>query len=167
MKIAVKTYKPPSLQPIVKKRKWYSFLSTQNWVVTSPGELIFDIDEKTQFKMKWRNGFRTDGGSVPRLFWFFTGHPLGEWLRDFLFHDGLYGAQRLTRKINDKLFYLLLKEHNCPFIIRWFIYVFVRLFGGICAYWFHTKESILENSTHCPLWINGIPAGITYRRNMR
>lgn len=167
MKLVVNSYEPPSIKPIQRKKKWYNFFLRNDWVVTKPGELSFAVDDKVQFRMKWRNGFKTDGGSIPRIFWFFTGHPLGEWLRDFLCHDGLYGAERLTRRMNDLIFYHLLKEHGCPFIIRWFIFLFVRIFGYVCAYWPHTRESILENSIHCPLWVNNIPAGITDRRNMK
>ena len=156
--VKVTSYQPPSLRPLIPNAgKW----DKNTWIVTETG--CIEIEYKGhEMRLEWHPGFVTDGGSVPRIAWRVTGHPMGDWLRDYLTHDAFYAAEWFTRVVNDWIFREMLKEHGCGLIVRNLIYRTVRLAGGITGYKRHTPESIAENRRLCPLWIDGIPITETF-----
>ena len=82
-------------------------------------------------------GFVSDGASMPRFFWRFIGHPFAmDYLREAVLHDYFYRTQHIRRKLADKIFFNLLKNH-LPFRSR-LIYWSLRLFGWIA--WNENKK---------------------------
>lgn len=85
--------------------------------------------------------FRSDGASMPRLFWRLIGHPFQmQYLREAILHDWLYRTQPCSRALADRIFYNLLagkvKEWR-----RKLIYLGLRL-GGWIAWRQNRKELI-------------------------
>jgi hypothetical protein len=75
-------------------------------------------------------GFRTDGASIPRLFWRVIGHPFqGDYLGPAVVHDALYQSEALTRAQADSLLYDLLLANGVGRCRAWTIYRGVRMFG--------------------------------------
>lgn len=76
-------------------------------------------------------GFITDGGSIPRFFWRFIGHPLeGEYIDRYVEHDHDYAVGKISRKEADVKLRDGLKADGMGFIKRNLVYIAVRLFGG-------------------------------------
>lgn len=76
-------------------------------------------------------GFITDGGSIPRFFWRFIGHPLeGEYIGRYVEHDHNYQTGRIPRKEADIELRDGLKADGMCYIKRYAIYFAVRMFGA-------------------------------------
>jgi hypothetical protein len=89
-----------------------------------------------------REGFITDGASIPRIAWSIVGHPFQEPLKAAaILHDAEYAAKLYTRKECDERFYLAMRELG----IRWtksrIIWLAVRS-GGWMPWKKYTVESI-------------------------
>ena len=76
-------------------------------------------------------GFITDGGSIPRFFWLFIGHPLeGEYIDRYAEHDHDYQTGRIPRKEADIKLRDGLKADGMGYFKRYTIYYAVRWFGS-------------------------------------
>ena len=85
--------------------------------------------------------FRSDGASMPRLFWRMIGHPFQmQYLREAILHDWLYRTQPCSRALADRIFYELLAGKVKPWR-RKLIYLGLRL-GGWVAWRQNRKELI-------------------------
>lgn len=83
--------------------------------------------------------FRSDGASMPRLFWRLIGHPFQmQYLREAILHDWLYRTQPCSRALADRIFYELLAGKVKPWR-RKLIYLGLRL-GGWVAWRQNRKE---------------------------
>lgn len=83
--------------------------------------------------------FRSDGASMPRLFWRLIGHPFQmQYLREAILHDWLYRTQPCSRALADRIFYELLAGKVKPWR-RKLIYMGLRL-GGWVAWRQNRKE---------------------------
>jgi hypothetical protein len=94
-------------------------------------ELVYSFDV---FCGGWyvaiKASFRTDGASIPRLFWRVIGHPFqGDYLGPAVVHDALYQSEALTRAQADCLLYDLLLANGVGRCRAWTIYRAVRMFG--------------------------------------
>ncbi len=78
-------------------------------------------------------GFRTDGASIPKIFWPIIGHPFsGDFAVAAVVHDYLYTFQHGTRKDADQIFKELMIRYGT---YKWkvkLMYPSVRIFGRIC-----------------------------------
>lgn len=76
-------------------------------------------------------GFKTDGASIPRLFWWF-GRPFdGDTLYPSFVHDYLYKNTDMPRLIADLIFLDMMKLNGVPFIKRWTYFKAVLVFGWV------------------------------------
>lgn len=76
-------------------------------------------------------GFRTDGASVPKAFWWYAAPLTGKHAAAALVHDGLYRAQLISRKQADEVFYEGLLSSGVRKSKAWLMYQSVRKFGSI------------------------------------
>lgn len=77
-------------------------------------------------------GFKSDGASVPRLFWRVVFPPLdNKSLKAAIFHDYIYRTDLgdWKRKEADRMFYYSLLWNGVPFTNATLAYLGVRLFG--------------------------------------
>jgi hypothetical protein len=89
-------------------------------------------------------GFITDGGSIPRFFWRFIGHPFeSEYIARYVEHDHDYQTGRIPRKEADDKLCDGLKADGMGFIKRNLVYFAVRLFGAS----HYNNENNKENKT--------------------
>ena len=76
-------------------------------------------------------GFKTDGASIPKIFWSFIGSPFtGFYRRATLIHDYLYYSQTTTRLYADKIFLEAMKSLRVSWWKRKTMYFAVRGFAG-------------------------------------
>ena len=76
-------------------------------------------------------GFRTDGASIPKIFWSFVGSPFtGLYRRAALIHDYLYFSQTTTRLHADKVFLEGMKSLKVSWWKRKVMYYAVRGFAS-------------------------------------
>lgn len=76
-------------------------------------------------------GFITDGGSIPRFFWRYIGHPFeGEYIKVYVEHDHDYAVGKISRKEADDKLLAGLKANGMGYAKRYAIYLAVRLFGA-------------------------------------
>ena len=81
-------------------------------------------------------GFKTDGASIPWLFWWFMGGGFRpQFMSAAVMHDWLYSRESsypgLTQKLADDVFYGLLKRDNVHWIRAWLMWFAVRCFGWV------------------------------------
>ena len=89
-------------------------------------------------------GFITDGGSIPRFFWRFIGHPFeSEYIEVYVEHDHDYADGSISRKEADEKLLAGLKANGMGYCKRYAIYFAVRLFGA--SHYNNTEKEILEN----------------------
>jgi len=99
---------------------------SKHWILSK--ELIY-VSERLD-RIIIPKGFKTDGASIPKLFWSIIDHPLnGKHAKAAVLHDYLYYTQRFTRRIADKLFLEAMKADNVSFIRRHIMYYAVKWFG--------------------------------------
>lgn len=76
-------------------------------------------------------GFKTDGASIPRLFWFVGWRPFdGDTLQASIVHDYLYKTD-FCRHFCDQVFLQIMKRDGVGFIKRTTYYTVVRLLGWV------------------------------------
>ena len=86
-------------------------------------------------------GFKSDGASIPKLFWSVIGSPwTGKYGFAALTHDYLYHIQLYTRQESDLEFYRAMQVLKVPWIKRWLIYHSVRTWGHFP--WRHHKKRL-------------------------
>ena len=77
-----------------------------------------------------KDGFYTDGASIPRAVWAVVGHPFEDYLGPAVIHDALYASQIFPRKVADQALRDLCKVLPVSAWKRRALYSAVRLFGG-------------------------------------
>jgi len=108
-----------------------SYIPITRREVILQGDLVY---EDTSYIVRVYDGYKTDGGSLPRLSWTFLGiTPFSpSCVFAFFLHDFLYQSQLLTRRTSDGLLYTVLSiPPRCNFVQRWLIWSHVRLYGWI------------------------------------
>lgn len=92
---------------------------------------------KSEDKIVVPKGFVWDGGSVPRIFWYFV-DPWGSASKAYLLHDWLYHTQERSRLVSDAILMEAMEVIGVGLVKRKLIYWGVRL-GGFVA-WKENKE---------------------------
>lgn len=73
-------------------------------------------------------GFKTDGVSIPRIFWWF-GKPFdSDTLISAIVHDNLYHTH-VPKLISDLIFLHLMKRYEVKWYKRWIYFIVVLMFG--------------------------------------
>lgn len=125
-------------------------------LITKPGykpvtgnEVVLEDDlayENNDYIIRVYKGFRTDGGSIPRISWSLLGITPYDprCVYAFFLHDFLYQSELLSRKHADAILDEVLKiPPCCNAIQRWLIWSHVRLYGWM-VWKGHSKQSITE-----------------------
>lgn len=99
------------------------------------------------FKLKLKTGFRTDGGSIPRVFWSLIS-PYGIGILAWFIHDALYATHALPRWLADMIMRDLLVYVNMSIFTRNAAYRAVRLCGSVPYNW---CELLLDPATGEPI----------------
>lgn len=74
-------------------------------------------------------GFITDGASVPRMMWFFAGHPMeSPRVVAALAHDWLYMSQVVSREVADQIYKEILERYRAAWRV-WVEWKALDLFG--------------------------------------
>lgn len=91
--------------------------------------------------------FNSDLASVPRVFWLFV----SPWdiALESLFHDMNYREQQISREFADFLLRDMMRARGVPWLIRWVIYLALRMFGG-AAWKAHARRRALEKKADAP-----------------
>ena len=77
-----------------------------------------------------KDGFYTDGASIPKLLWNVVGSPFeGNYTEPAIIHDGLYGSHWLTKEQSDKLFLEMMEVNGVNWLKRYTMYYAVKFFG--------------------------------------
>ena len=73
-------------------------------------------------------GFVTDGASIPKVCWYFIGHPFGKYLKAALVHDYLCRQAKSyqERMVADATFFLMLHREKVRYWRRTAMYFAVR-----------------------------------------
>ena len=88
------------------------------------------IYKNDRYKITVKKGYKTDGASIPKIFWSVLSSPFdGALVYGAIIHDGLYAKMTLTRKECDKLLKEMAIEKGYSTIKANIIYSLVRLFG--------------------------------------
>ena len=102
-------------------------------------------------------GFRTDGASIPRLFWRVLGSPYEpDIFAAAIGHDAMYRGEIVPRRDADAAFLALMAANGVPRMRRLAIWLGVRLFGWITTWRKHTPQSIAESRRHISLAFAGV-----------
>lgn len=91
-----------------------------------------------------KEGFVTDGASVPRAVWWFASPFTGHYLRAAVAHDAFYVTEAFYRKRCDDMFLRMMEETGVRWLKRYAMYWAVRGFGWV-VWRKHTRESIRSN----------------------
>jgi hypothetical protein len=75
-------------------------------------------------------GFKTDFGTIPRLFWIFEPKVEGRTAVPFIVHDWLYTFKPYDRATCDLILYKLLRRYGMGIKKSFVIYAAVRLCGA-------------------------------------
>lgn len=109
-----------------------------DYIVSRPYTVRFRYNDADR-EITVPEGMVTDLTTVPWITRIFVGR-VGPHLEAAIVHDFLYiawqdmadhGARREDRRFADWLMYVAMKAAGVGFLKRWFIYVTVRIFGGI------------------------------------
>lgn len=121
-------------------KKW----NGREWIVADVWECHIKT-EKFEFHLKIYPGFKTDGGTIPKIFQNIIS-PLGVYLLAFLIHDALYAAECCTRAEADWILLELCEWLGAWWIRRNEIYAAVRAWGWL-VWKKHSKKSIATAKT--------------------
>lgn len=83
-------------------------------------------------------GFRSDYGSIPRIFWRLL-PPIGEYGRATIIHDMLCSSKNFPRIIADAIFYDCMVSVGVPVWKRVFIYAGIKTYWICWGKWFGYK----------------------------
>jgi hypothetical protein len=91
-----------------------------------------------------KKGYKTDGASIPFIFWAFNLHPYqGDTLMPAVFHDLFYQTELYSRASCDNNFLYLMRKNGVGFLKRTAFYIMVRIFGGF-VWSRHTVGSVTK-----------------------
>lgn len=106
------------------------------WKVTRAFAYITDQSERIDIPI----GFVFDGASIPKVAWFFIGHPLDqEYLAPSAIHDNLYRTQEFSRSKTDYIFKQAMRDNGVSYLKRTVMWSFCRTFGWIPWKLYKTK----------------------------
>ena len=129
-------YASPVLQPAKdEKGVWDGIM----WELAEDWTIEFK-NKRVHLILTIRKGFRTDGGSIPKLFQNIIS-PLGVYLVAFLVHDALYATEYLPRSEADWILLEILQELGATWWRRNEVWSAVRIGGGF-VWEDHTPETI-------------------------
>lgn len=132
----------PILQPVPN--------SGEQMILAVEFRTVLPISGRT---LVMREGFPTDGTSIPPMFWSMTG--VAPFDPDFLAgsvpHDGLYGAELLSRQECDDEFEALLKLNSPRSQAHAIVFFDAVRLGGIFVWDKHTPETISAAKQYCSL----------------
>ena len=101
------------------------------------GSRVFKLTSRFRYfstigEIDVRAGTKTDGASIPRIFWPILS-PFGEYFEDAVIHDFLYQGKyhRFTRLQSDQIFLEAMKYTGVTWYRRATIYRSVRVFGSV------------------------------------
>lgn len=115
------------------------FINDREAVLTKDLVICFD---GLQFTIK--KGYKTDGASIPRIFWSIGSPYAGKTLSPSIFHDMMYESELYSRTCADNNFLFLMRKNGVSWIKRVTYWSAVRLFGW-AARLGHTVGSV-ENA---------------------
>ena len=96
-------------------------------------QFTYEVGKKgSGIKIIVPKGFKTDMGSIPRIFRIFFSPTDIRWYRACVLHDHLYRSGIVSRAIADAVFLEAMranKKNPTPRWVAWLFYVMVRLFG--------------------------------------
>ncbi len=110
-------------------------------VVRAPFQWKSNVEPLTQVDVP--EGFKTDGGSVPRFFWRVLGGPNGPYREAYIPHDLLYsqaGMNARTRLQADNALKEIILELGGRAWQAWLVWLGVRL-GGWIPWGKHKKRN--------------------------
>lgn len=96
-----------------------------------------------RWQIRVREGYDTDGASIPRAAWRVVGHPFEEYEAAAIVHDVLYDSEYWVRDQADDCFHDLMRACGVGKLRAGIMYRAVRMFGGP-TWKKHTEESIAE-----------------------
>lgn len=89
-------------------------------------------------------GFKTDGASIPRAFWWLIGSPFtGKYVEAALLHDALYASEFYDRELCDFIFLSEMQNQGVSWWRADLMYWAVRI-GGYFVWKKHTKQSVAK-----------------------
>ncbi len=101
------------------------------------GSRIFKLTSRFRYfstigEIDVRAGTKTDGASIPRIFWAILS-PFGDYFSSAVIHDFLYQGKyhQFTRLQSDQIFLEAMKYTGVPWYRRIVIYRHVRIFGYV------------------------------------
>lgn len=106
-------------------------------------DLVYENDK---YIIRVYAGFRTDGGSIPRISWTLLGITPYDprCVYSFFIHDWLYASEVILRADADAILDEVLKIKPSPSgFQRWLIWSHVRMYGWI-VWNRHTDKSVIE-----------------------
>ena len=123
--------------------------SHPGYMAVSASDVVLEDDlvyENDKYIIRVYKGFRTDGGSIPRISWTLLGiTPFDpRCVYAFFIHDWLYSSETLSRSSADAILDEVLKIKPSPNAVqRWLIWSHVRMYGWL-VWARHTSESVKE-----------------------
>jgi hypothetical protein len=101
------------------------------------GSRVFKLTSRFRYfstigEIDVRAGTKTDGASIPRIFWTILS-PFGDYFSSAVIHDFLYQGKyhQFTRLQSDQIFLEAMKCAGVPWYRRGVIYRAVRIFGAV------------------------------------
>lgn len=100
-------------------------------------DTIWELDQDYELEHSgWfyrvKAGYRTDGESIPRCFWFLTGHPFqGLGMPAAIVHDILCEAEVFPRDETDLIFKQLLERNGVNCFRAMVRYRCLRIYSGV------------------------------------
>ena len=121
-------------------------IKSENLFILSKDKTV----ESLGYSVTVKKGFDFDGASIPKWLWSIYGSPLnGNYVVASLIHDGLYASQKVSKRISDKIFLDIMKQHGVGFIKRQSMYYVVRSIG-----WYSWKQLTKEETEKYKEFIN-------------
>ncbi len=133
---AFKFYSEEDINKMKMKGKWGGKLC----LARAPNDSDFrSFTVCSELSFIWRQdtriiieaGFRTDIGSIPRIFWWYAAPIAGKHAAAAVIHDGLYASHLLKRDVSDLIFYEAMLDLGVRKAKAYAMYKSVRLGGRI------------------------------------
>lgn len=86
--------------------------------------------ETENYKITVKKGFKTNGASIPNIFYSLIGCPfVGKYVGAAIIHDALYGCKPISKQKADLIFNDIMIHNEVPVWKRYMIYQAVKQFG--------------------------------------
>jgi len=101
------------------------FINKKEAVLTK--DLVIQFDG---LKFTIKKGYKTDGASIPRIFWTLGGSPFsGDTLSCAIAHDIWYESELYSRTVADNNFLFLMRKNKVGWLKRVTNFLVVRILG--------------------------------------